>query len=235
MNSRRTALVVMAAMLGSAALADWARPTIKVSDSFKNFKLDAVFPKSFGDWRVDENLPVIVPPPDQQAQLDKIYNQTLARTYVNREGARVMLSVAYGGDQSDGLTVHVPDVCYVSQGFRMGETRDATLQVSGDIVIPVRHLMMTMGPRLEVVTYWVLMGDEATTSNTQRKWVSIRYGLKRQIPEGMLIRVSSINPEMDKAIPLHKDFINQLMLAMPENQRDRVIGRVSVKKDDSRS
>jgi EpsI family protein len=94
--------------------------------------------------------------------------------------------------------------------------------------------MMTMGPRQEVVTYWVLMGDEATTSNTQRKWVAIRYGLKRQIPEGMLIRVSSINPEMDKAIPLHKDFINQLMVSMPENQRERVIGRVNIK-NDSRS
>jgi len=218
----------MAAMMGSAALAEWARPTIKVSDSFKGFKLEAVFPKAFGDWRVDESMPVIMPPPDQQAMLDKIYNQTLARTYVNSQGVRVMLSVAYGGDQSDGLTVHVPDVCYVAQGFRMGEVRDATMQVADRIVIPVRHLMMTMGSRMEPVTYWVLMGDEATTSNTQRKWVAIRYGLKRQIPEGMLIRVSSINPDMDKAIPVHASFINQMMAAMPPEQRERVIGKVSI-------
>lgn len=231
MKTRRTALAVMASMVASAALAEWARPTIKVSDSFKGFKLDDVFPKVFGDWRVDESMPVIVPPPDQQAQLDKIYNQTLARTYINLQGDRVMLSVAYGGDQSDGLTVHVPDVCYVSQGFRMGEVRDATMSVGEGVVIPVRHLMMTMGPRQEVVTYWVLMGDEATTSNSQRKWVSIRYGLKRQIPEGMLVRVSSINPDMDRAIPSHKIFINQLVRAIPEKQRERVVGKVSIKND----
>ncbi|WP_231741422.1 exosortase-associated protein EpsI, B-type [Paucibacter sp. KCTC 42545] len=228
MNSRRTALMVMVAMMGSAALAEWARPTIKVSDSFKGFKLEAVFPRAFGDWVVDESMPVILPPPDQQAMLDKIYNQTLARTYVNSRGLRIMLSVAYGGDQSDGLTVHVPDVCYVSQGFKLEASRDATLQAAPGIVIPVRHLMMTMGARMEPVTYWVLMGDQATTSNTQRRLISIRFGLKRQIPEGMLIRVSSINPDMDKAIPVHTDFINQLMAAMPPEQRERVIGKVSI-------
>jgi len=228
MSARRKALVVMAAMMGSAALAEWARPSIKVSDSFKGFKLETVFPTAFADWRVDERMPVIVPPPDQQAMLDKIYNQTLARTYVNSQGQRVMLSVAYGGDQSDGLTVHVPDVCYVSQGFKMEETRDATLQPAPGIVIPVRHLMMTMGARMEPVTYWVLMGDQATTSNAQRRLISIRYGLKRQIPEGMLIRVSSINPDMDKAIPVHTEFIRQMTAAMPANQRERVIGKVSI-------
>ncbi len=228
MTARRKALVVMGAMLGSAALAEWARPTIKVSDSYKGFKLETVFPSAFGDWRVDDKTPVIVPPPDQQAMLDKIYNQTLARTYVNSQGARVMLSVAYGGDQSDGLTVHVPDVCYVSQGFKLESSRDATLQAAPGIVIPVRHLMMTMGSRMEPVTYWVLMGDQATTSNTQRRLISIRFGLQRLIPEGMLIRVSSINPDMDKAIPVHTDFINQMMAAIPADQRERVIGKVSI-------
>ena len=109
MNTRRAALLSFLAMAGSAALAEWARPKIKVSDLHKDFKLEQLFPKSFGDWAVDESLPVIVPPPDQQALLEKIYNQTLARTYINRSsGLRVMLSVAYGGDQSDGLTVHIP-------------------------------------------------------------------------------------------------------------------------------
>jgi EpsI family protein len=228
-KGRRIALLALTAMMGSAALAEWARPTIKMSDAHKGFQLEALFPKKFGDWKVDESIPVIVPPPDQQAMLDKIYNQTLARTYVNSKSDRIMLSVAYGGDQSDGLTVHVPDVCYVSQGFRLEASRDATMAVPGGIVIPVRHLMMTMGSRMEPVTYWVLMGDEVTTSNTQRRLVSLRYGLKRQIPEGMLIRVSSFNPNMDNAIPLHQDFINQLISTLPADQRDRVIGKVGVK------
>lgn len=224
MSTRRAALLCCMAMGGAAALAEWARPTVKVSDSHKDFKLEQLFPKVFADWIVDESLPVIVPPPDQQALLDKIYNQTLARTYVNGKGQRIMLSVAYGGDQSDGLTVHVPDVCYVGQGFKLVSAREARMDVPGG-TIPVRHLMMTLGARQEPVTYWVLMGDEATTSNTQRRLVSLRYGLRRLIPEGMLVRVSSINPDMEEAIALHKVFINQLIAAIPAAQRIRVVGK----------
>ena len=67
-------------MTGGAALAEWARPKIKVSDEHKDFSLEQLFPKTFGDWVVDESLPVIVPPPDQQALLEKIYNQTPTST-----------------------------------------------------------------------------------------------------------------------------------------------------------
>ena len=169
----------MLAMAGSAALAEWARPTVRVSDLHPGFKLEQLFPEHFGDWVIDPHMPVVLPPPDQQALLDKIYNQTLARTYVNRLGERIMLSVAYGGDQSDGLTVHIPDVCYPAQGFKVTDTRDAQLLVAPGFSIPVRHLLTSLGQRIEPVTYWVLMGDEATISNTQRRMVSIRYGLKR--------------------------------------------------------
>lgn len=227
MTSRRLAAIAMLSMGATAALAEWARPTIKVSDLHPGFKLEQLFPERFGDWAVDTNMPVVVPPPDQQALLNKIYNQTLARTYVNSKGQHIMLSVAYGGDQSDGLTVHVPDVCYPAQGFKVEEARDDRMRVGADFVIPVRHLLATLGPRVEPVTYWVLMGDEATTSNTQRRMVSIRYGLKRLIPEGMLVRVSSINASIDAALVLHGQFVNDLVGSLPVEQRERVIGKVN--------
>ena len=227
-NSRRTAILTLVGMVGAASAAEWARPTIKVSDSYKGFKIDDVFPKSFADWSIDASMPVVVPPPDQQAMLDKIYNQTLARTYVNRNGVRIMLSVAYGGDQSDGLTVHVPDVCYVSQGFRVSKSQDSQLDVGNGFVIPVRVLVATIGARIEPITYWVMMGDEATISNTQRRLVSLRYGLKRMIPEGMLVRVSSINPDTQQALEAQGSFIRALVANISPMQRSRVIGDVSL-------
>lgn len=227
MTTRRTAFFGATAMVASAAFAEWARPTVRVSDLHPEFKLDQLFPKRFADWHVDENMPVIVPPPDQQAMLDKIYNQTLARTYVDSKGRRVMLSVAYGGDQSDGLTVHIPDVCYVSQGFKVELGRDDRMEVQPGFQIPVRHVLATFGPRIEPITYWVLMGDEATISNTQRRLVSIRYGLRRLIPEGMLIRVSSINPDMPQALDLHRRFILDLVAQVPPAERERLVGKVN--------
>lgn len=227
--SRRTAIVALASMVGAAAAAEWARPTIKVSDSYKNFKIDDVFPKSFDGWNIDTSIPVVVPPPDQQAMLDKIYNQTLARTYANANGARIMLSVAYGGDQSDGLTVHVPDVCYVAQGFKVANEHNSQIDLGQGFIIPVRVLQATLGGRIEPITYWVMMGNEATVSDAQRRFVSIRYGLRRLIPEGMLIRVSSISPDMDDALKLQESFIKSMVANLAPAQRNRVVGEVSLK------
>jgi len=225
--ARRRAVIAMGSMLLASVAAALTRPTRQQAEFGPAISLPDIFPERFGDWIIDPHVPVVVPPPDQQALLSKIYNQTLARTYVNRSGQRVMLSVAYGGDQSDGLTVHIPDICYPGQGFKVTDTRDARLAVGPGFVIPVRHLLTTLGQRVEPVTYWVLMGDEATISNTQRRMVSLRYGLQRLIPEGMLVRVSSINPDMEAALAVHARFINDLVASVPAADRERVVGKVN--------
>lgn len=227
MTSRRVAALAMLAMAGSAALAEWARPTIRVSDRHPGFKLEQLFPERFGDWVLYPYSRVVVPPPDQQALLNKIYNQTLTRTYVNPRGERVMLSVAYGGDQSDGLTVHIPDVCYPAQGFKVTDSRNDRLTVAPGFVIPVRHLLTTLGPQIEPVTYWVLMGDEATITNVQRRLVSLRYGLQRLIPEGMLVRVSSYDSDMNAAAAVHARFVADLVASVPAQDRERIVGKVN--------
>ena len=113
MNGLRwKALVVAMLMLAGSAAAVVARPTKALADQIGIPNLETMLPKKFGDWRVDTSLPTILPSPDVQAQLNKIYNQVLSRTYVNNKGERIMLSVAYGGDQSDGTSAHRPEVCY---------------------------------------------------------------------------------------------------------------------------
>ena len=227
MSTRRSALGLMLTMGGSAALASWARPSILESDSRRGMKLENIIPESFGAWRIDRNLPVIVPPPDQQALLNKIYNQTLARTYVNDKGYRVMLSLAYGGDQSDGLNVHLPEVCYVGQGFKLESSQDGQMLVGG-LVIPVRRLVTSVGPRHEPITYWVTHGNEATISAWRRREVSIRYGLQRRIPDGILVRASSIDRLNSQAYDMQAKFLVELAAAMKPSDRDLLVGNVSL-------
>lgn len=226
-GARRRALGLLTGMVGASALAAWARPTIRESDLHPGFDLAALFPERFAGWVIDPHVPVVVPPPDQQALLDRIYNQVLGRTYVNPQGRRIMLSVAYGGDQSDGLTVHVPEVCYVAQGFRLQGTQDGQLQLGG-VTIPVRRVLASLGGRVEPITYWVIVGDQATITTTERRLVSLRYGLRRRIPEGMLVRVSSIDRDTAGAWRLQERFIRDLVGAVPVAQRERVVGSVSL-------
>ena len=113
MNSIRfRALVVFVLMAMSLTTAHLWRPTAKLADTRPAVDLETMFPKRFGAWALDERMPVQLVSPDTQAALNKFYNQTLSRTYVNAKGDRMMLSVAYGGDQSDATRAHRPEVCY---------------------------------------------------------------------------------------------------------------------------
>lgn len=223
-TNRRKAALALLLMGGAAALAEVARPSIKLADTLPPLDLEGAFPAAFGDWLVDPSQPVILPAPDVQAKLNAIYNKVLSRTYVNRRtGARIMLSVAYGGDQSDGMNVHLPEVCYPAQGFAVRSRRLDRLQ-AGTREIPVVRLVTRLGPRTEPVTYWITVGNAVVPTRTDQKLAQIRYGLEGVIPDGMLVRVSSIDSDERRAFETHGIFVTALVLALPEPVSPRIVG-----------
>ncbi len=221
---RRRAIVATAVMLGGAGAAVWARPTRHLADQLGIPDLETLFPAEFGDWRVDASLPVILPSPDVQALLNKIYNQVLTRTYVNvRTGERIMLSVAYGGDQSDGTSAHRPEVCYPAQGFAVRGNRAGRLEL-GDRMFPVRQLMSSLGTRHEPITYWVVVGGEVVTTGIGQKLAQLRYGVRGLIADGMLVRVSSIDAAARRGHALHERYLTALYGAVDASARPRIFG-----------
>lgn len=227
MNSaRRQALIAASLMVGAAALAHVATPRVRTADLAPPLDLERLVPKSFGPWRVDTNLPVILPSPDVQAKLDAIYNQVLSRTYVDGGGQRVMLSMAYGGDQSDGMSIHLPEVCYPAQGFEVRRRRQAHWTIEGR-AMPVVQLETRLSQRNEPVTYWIVVGDEVVPSRTAQKIVKMRYGLRGQIPDGMLVRVSSIDGDAARAFGTQAAFARALQAAIAPELRWRVFGQAT--------
>ena len=222
-SSRLRAVVVVCAIFATAALAHLAKPTVFMTDTLGKPNLETLFPKQFGTWRIDTSMPMILPSPDTQALLNSIYNQTLTRTYVNGEGNRIMLSVAYGGDQSDGTRAHLPEVCYPAQGFQITSNLTSHLNLAGREVA-TRQLMATQGLRNEPITYWLVVGDQVTVSRTDQKLAQFRLGLKGLIPDGMLVRVSSIDPDMAHGYQVQKGFLTDMAATFPEPAKDRVFG-----------
>lgn len=220
---RRRALGVLVMMGAAAALAQAGKPTVHLADVRGKPDLPTLFPPAFADWRVDTSLPVILPAPDLQAKLDAIYNQVLSRTYVNGRGQRIMLSVAYGGDQSDGTRAHRPEVCYPVQGFQITSNRESELDLRG-VRLPVRRLMSRLQQRFEPITYWLVVGGQAVTSGAQQKVIELRYGLRGEIPDGMLVRVSNIDHDVVRGHTLHDEFLLALFDAVPAAERARVFG-----------
>ena len=227
MNSVRwRALLAALIMLAGAALAYLGKPGVYLADQIGKPDLESLFPKQFGRWRLDARMGVVLPAPDVQAALDAIYNQVLSRTYVNADGQRIMLSVAYGGDQSDGTSAHRPEICYPAQGFEITANTKA-VQNTALGTLPVRQLMSRLGGRNEPITYWVVVGSEVATSGIEQKLAQMRYGLRGVISDGMLVRVSSIDADRARGHALQSAFISELAGAMPSPARSRVFGELA--------
>lgn len=214
-------------MVSSGALTKALTPTKKIADQQERIDLEVMIPVEFGDWRVDKSIIPLQVDAETQAMLDKIYNQTLSRTYVNSLGERIMLSVAYGGDQSDNLAVHKPEVCYYAQGFEIMKTyADELLTQYGKL--PIKRLLAVKGYRNEPITYWVTVGNKAVLPGIDEKLQQLKYGLTGNVPDGMLVRVSSISSDKDKAYQLQTIFIQDLLSSVNTGERIRLIGVSSV-------
>lgn len=224
MNANRRRAVVAAGLMAAsfAGAAAW-RPTAKLADQRPKVNLETLFPKTFAGWRVDDRVPVQLISPDTQAVLDKIYNQTLSRTYVNAQGERIMLSVAYGGDQSDATRAHRPEVCYPAQGFQITGRSENTVAL-GDRAIRVRQLVSRLGSRHEPITYWITVGEQTALSGAEQKLAQLAYTVRGVVPDGMLVRVSSIDPDSARAYRTQDAFIAALSAATAPDSRARVFG-----------
>ncbi|GAB4483746.1 MAG: hypothetical protein OHK0018_15460 [Erythrobacter tepidarius] len=219
-------ILLALAMALAAAAAVQMKPTRKIADQGPKIDLEAMIPRQFGDWKVD---PAVIPlkvSPDVQARLDKIYNQTLARTYVNGKGERVMLSIAYGGDQSDNMQVHRPEVCYTAQGFEVTANAFGRIDTAWG-AIPVRRVVARQGARNEPITYWIVVGDRIATRGLEQKLAQLRYGLTGRVPDGMLVRVSSIDRDEARGYAIQQEFVGTLLARVDEQRRLRLAGRLA--------
>ncbi len=215
--------VVIVAMIAVALLllvSIWPQPTIKSAPP----DLQGL-PVSLGEWRLDPNVVPLPPAPDVAAQLDQIYDQVVARTYVNNAGERVMLSIAYGGDQRDALQAHLQEVCYRAQGFKVSNLEDVDVSLSGENIRATR-MLATRGSRSEFVTYWLTMGDRVVRHRGDRLAVQVRYGVTRQeIPDGMMIRVSSLGLEAASAYQRHVRFLDAMLASMLPRDRASLMAK----------
>lgn len=224
-HSWRHALPIGLAILAAIPVATAITPTRKVADQGPKIDLEAMLPKRFGAWTVDESITPLRADPRTTELLNKLYSQTLSRTYINPQGQRIMLSIAYGGDQSESMSVHKPEVCYPAQGFKVVKEGDASLD-TGAGVIPVRRLVAVQGRRMEPITYWMTIGDRvAQVKSADWKLEQIKFGLTGRIPDGLLFRVSSITGDEEAAYRSQADFVRALMQSLPERDRPRFIGR----------
>ena len=220
---RRAAIGGIALMLAAVAGAG-ATPTRRLAEELPPLDLEADIPKHFGNWSLDRLVVPVLPAPDVQEKLDALYNKLLSRTYVDNQGSRIMFVIAYGADQADRMTLaHLPEACYSSQGFEVQPAVPVTVPVANRPFSLVQ-LRTRKGPRVEPVTYWTTVGDEVLVNEVGRRWARARYSLEGIIPDGMLVRVSSIGNNDEQAFALQATFLDNLYRALAAPTRARLFG-----------
>lgn len=222
-RGRRHALMLAGTMASVAGLAAIARPTRPATDAASARLLDALFPQRFADWRIDELSRAFVRPADRQGKLYQLYDQVLERTFVDSRGQRVMLSVAFGSEQSSSLQMHRPEVCYRAAGYAIRAVRPDELVVGGRRIAVTRVHAVLPG-RPEPVTYWTLLGGTVVSDAASARRRRIAAVLRHELLDGLLVRVSTIDDDLARAHAQHARFADELVGAMAPADRAKVIG-----------
>jgi EpsI family protein len=224
-KSWRGALALSLCLFGTAALSVVFKPRVMPEAHARaTVPMEALFPSQFGGWRLDPVMAPLIRPSDDRGMTRQIYDQVLERIYIDDAGRRIMLSVAYGRQQSVGLQMHRPEVCYKTGGFDISALAKGSLKLPSGANLSVTRLLARMEGRAEPITYWRLLGDEVVSDEGAFKLRQMQLGARSQIADGMLVRVSSIDNDTASGYALQEAFIRALDQAMAPEQRLRVMG-----------
>jgi EpsI family protein len=211
-------------MIGAWFLAQALIPRHYLADDLPPLVLKEAIPHSIGNWREEENMPQVVADPTVEQTINQFYSQSVSRTYVDAQGNRVMLTVAYGKDQNSNSTAaHRPEFCYAAQGFLVEKRPQETLEV-GSKTIPVARLVGRLAERTEPITYWVTLADTPSLPGLPRKIQQLKYGLRGEIADGFLVRVSTLGSDPQQEYAVHDRFLRDWRNATPDAMKKRFFG-----------
>jgi EpsI family protein len=223
MAAGRKPFFILALMLVAALAGGMLKPTALLADQVPPIDLNSAVPESFGEWRFDPSMVPVSLTPQQDKAMADAYDQTVSRSYVNAAGDRVMLSLAYGAAQKQGLRAHRQEVCYTAQGFRIRDLTRTQSMVGGR-EIEMTRMVAVQGSRIEPVTYWFTMGNEVVASPLNKMFVQLKYTLSGLIPDGYLYRVSTIDADLDRSFEVQDRFTEAFVNAVPAGLRSRLLG-----------
>jgi EpsI family protein len=212
------------AILGSAVLGEVLIPRQLMARESAAPSLESVIPRQFGTWTLVPEMSVVKPTdPEEYVRPDplsaKIYSQEVGRSYSDGHGNIVMLLVAYGPVQNYRLKSHRPEICYTANGFAISDKTDSVINYR-EGVPPIKsvRLIAQRESRLEPLTYWMRVGNDIANNVIDHQLSRLKYGLRGIVPDGALIRISTIGLPREASFKLQDQFIHDLLAAIPPQE-----------------
>src|SRR6266853_1511099 len=225
------------AVLATAVCAEIFVPRELMASANPSLNLEAMIPQEFGKWKYRPTLGLVTPNDPEYVEsrelATKIYSQEIGRTYVDNEGHVVMFVVAYGPVQNYRLKSHRPDVCYTAQGFRVWDKTEHQLAIDNNSIkknssaLTISRLITQRETRYEPVSYWMRVGNDVSTGIFDNQILRLKYGLKGLIPDGALVRVSTVGLPAAQSFALQDEFISDLLGSVTPDTKRFLIGENS--------
>lgn len=202
-----------------------AKPTKFWADVVHGPSYHETIPNDFGNWVYVPERAGRVVNPVQEEELMKLYSETVAKTYIHKPtGRSIMLSIAYGRNQSTDVQIHTPEQCYPSQGFRVDGRQDHDIITPYGVLKAVRMTTSLGGQRKEPLTFFLRVGDKVARGSKERNLARLSMAIHGYLIDGMLFRVSEISNDAESSFVLQDQFIKDLLSKISDQDRDRLIG-----------
>ncbi|WP_235273261.1 exosortase C-terminal domain/associated protein EpsI [Methylophilus sp. Q8] len=210
-------LLVSIVFLG---VASFLKPHEHYAKSESNFEKN--IPRVINGWvEVQQSTPQVSVVSDEKSLINQLYDDTLMRTYADKDGNQVMVALAYAKEQRQDVKIHQPDICYPAQGYQMQKTDIVSFdQIKTTAPVIGKRQLYYGQNHFEAVSYWIRVGDRTMTSGLQMRLKIIADGLfKRRLDDGILVRVSSVLADDSKtkeAYELHEKFLAEFSSVVEE-------------------
>ncbi len=220
----RRHMIMGAAMLATSGAALLRQPQ-EVTKRLAADAFEKMVPSVLGEWSFFTKSGLVLPPEDELS--DSLYNQILTRVYTAPNRHTMMLLIAYSSRQDGMLQLHRPEVCYPASGMTLSDTKRANLNIGAGTSLPANHFSAKSEARTEQVFYWTRIGDQHPISWSDQRLAVVRANLKRVIPDGILVRISTFAPNYETAQNDIEDFARTLVSSATPQLSTLLIGNMS--------
>lgn len=206
----RRQFAVGGVLAGAAALAAVARAPDPPPPASQDM-LEATIPARVGAWRHVPAAGIVLPPQDELSK--RIYDRYVARAYAADGQPSIVLVVAYGSTQDYGLQIHRPEICYPASGYDIGKSHSHPLRL-GDTTVPAVALTASRAGHHDQILYWTRIGKSFPPSVWAERYAILQAALARQVPSGVLVRLSVSLENPERSIALLSDFARMLVAGL---------------------
>jgi len=218
--TRRKVLIGLGMVaVSGTAMARMPKPNTKPIDTEK---FNELIPDQVGPWRFASQSGLVLPPSD--ALSDRLYDNLVTRVYVNGQGNGVMFLAAYNNRQAGVVQIHRPEICYPAGGYTLTETTDVDVPLDNGRTLPARAFLARGHDRDETVLYWTRLGDDFPRRWALQRLSVVRSNLQGIVPDGLLIRVSTLGDDVPVEIETLSRFVADFVDAAPPALRPILFG-----------